>query len=114
MQKGRLQTSQFCKAAHARELLAGLERKYVGAVDLCYRRQPFTSERQRVEYLFGLYEQLTAPLLPAAKPKRATRKKAVYAKPPRTPGHPSLTPEQAQADAAHFYSAKEEPPPYRA
>jgi hypothetical protein len=40
------------------------------AVDLCYRPQQFTSERQRVEYLFGLYEQLTAPLLPAAKPKR--------------------------------------------
>ena len=40
------------------------------AVDLCYRPQPFTSERQRVEYLFGLYEQLTAPLLSAAKPKR--------------------------------------------
>src|ERR1035437_9167080 len=84
------------------------------AVDLCYRSQPFTSERQRVEYLFSLYEQLTAPLLPAAKPKRAARKKAVYAKPPRAPVHPSLTPEQAEADAAHFYSAKEEPPPYRA
>jgi hypothetical protein len=40
------------------------------AVDLCYRPQPFTSERQRVEYLFGLYEQLTTPLLPAATPKR--------------------------------------------
>jgi hypothetical protein len=39
-------------------------------VDWCYRPQPFTSERQRVEYLFGLYEQLTAPLLPPAKPKR--------------------------------------------
>ena len=37
------------------------------AVDLCYRPQPFTSERQRVEYLFGHYGQLTAPLLaPAA------------------------------------------------
>ncbi len=83
------------------------------AVDLCYRPQPFTSERQRVEYLFGLYEQLTAPLLPAAKPKRTARKKSVYAKPPLAPVHPSLTPEQAQADAAHFYSAKEEPPPYR-
>jgi hypothetical protein len=36
-------------------------------VDLCYRPQPFTSERQRVEYLFGHYGQLTAPLLaPAA------------------------------------------------
>jgi hypothetical protein len=84
------------------------------AVDLCYRSQPFTSERQRVEYLFGLYEQLTAPLLPPAKPKRAARKKAIYARPPRAPVHPSLTPEQAAADAAHFYSAKEEPPSYRA
>jgi hypothetical protein len=40
------------------------------AVDLCYRPQPFTSERQRVEYLFALYEQLTAPLLPATRTKR--------------------------------------------
>jgi len=37
------------------------------AVDLCYRPQPFTSERQRVEYLFGLYEKLTAPLTAASK-----------------------------------------------
>jgi hypothetical protein len=43
------------------------------AVDLCYRREPFETERQRVEYLFALYEKLTAPLLPAAKPKRARR-----------------------------------------
>jgi hypothetical protein len=49
-----------------------------------------------------------------AKPKRAARKKAVYARPPRAPVHPSLTPEQAEADAAHVYSAKEEPRPYRA
>ena len=83
------------------------------AAGFCCRPQPFTSERQRVECLFAFYEQLTATLLPAAKPKRATRKKAVYAKPPRAPVHPSLTPEQAQADAACFYSAKEEPPPYR-
>ena len=48
------------------------------AVDLCYRPQPFTSERQRVEYLFALYETLTAPLTAAAKPaykKRRTSKK---------------------------------------
>ena len=44
------------------------------AVDLCYRPQPFTSERQRVEYLFGLYEQLTAPLLPASAPKRPRKR----------------------------------------
>ena len=35
------------------------------AVDRCYRRQPFTSDRQRVEFLFSLYEKLTAPLIPA-------------------------------------------------
>jgi MmeI, DNA-methyltransferase domain/MmeI, target recognition domain/MmeI, N-terminal domain/MmeI, helicase spacer domain/MmeI, C-terminal domain len=43
------------------------------AVDLCYRREPFETERQRVEYLFALYEKLTAPLLPATKSKRARR-----------------------------------------
>ena len=34
------------------------------AVDLCYRPQPFENDRQRVEYLFALYEKLTAPLIP--------------------------------------------------
>jgi hypothetical protein len=33
------------------------------AVDRCYRPQPFTSERNRIEFLFELYEQYTAPLL---------------------------------------------------
>jgi hypothetical protein len=37
-----------------------------------------------------------------------------YADPPVKPSHPSLTPEQAYGDAAHYYSAKEEGPPYRA
>jgi hypothetical protein len=36
------------------------------AVDLCYRPQPFANERQRIEYLFALYEKLTAPLMPPA------------------------------------------------
>jgi len=85
------------------------------AVDRCYRREPFTSDRQRVEYLFMLYEQITAPLVAAAKPKRGRRRETKYppvppAPPP--PQHPSPTPEQAVADAAHFYSVKEEPPPY--
>jgi len=40
------------------------------AVDRCYRPEPFPSDRQRVEYLFALYEQLTAPLVAAAKPAR--------------------------------------------
>jgi hypothetical protein len=43
------------------------------AVDICYRSTVFTSERQRVEYLFALYERLTAPLLPDMKPRRKTR-----------------------------------------
>lgn len=37
------------------------------AVDAAYRPQPFPTERLRVEYLFSLYEKLTAPLLSAAK-----------------------------------------------
>jgi hypothetical protein len=41
------------------------------AVDRCYRPQPFTSERQRVEFLFALYECLTTPLV--APPKKARR-----------------------------------------
>jgi hypothetical protein len=44
------------------------------AADLCYRPQPFTSERQRVDYLFGLYEQLTTPLLPLAASKRPRKR----------------------------------------
>ena len=44
------------------------------AVDLCYRPQPFTSELNRIEYLFELYEKLTAPLLPTSKQKPPKRK----------------------------------------
>lgn len=40
------------------------------AVDLCYRPQPFQNDRQRVEHLFALYQELTAPLLPAGKKMR--------------------------------------------
>ena len=40
------------------------------AVDLCYRPQPFESDRQRVEHLFALYEKLTAPLIPTGKKRR--------------------------------------------
>jgi hypothetical protein len=41
------------------------------AVDRCYRTAPFTSDRQRVEFLFTLYESLTAPLLPMEKKGRS-------------------------------------------
>ncbi|MBS0188597.1 MAG: class I SAM-dependent DNA methyltransferase [Planctomycetes bacterium] len=40
------------------------------AVDKCYRAQPFTSERQRVEYLFDLYQKLITPLTVPAKSSR--------------------------------------------
>jgi len=43
------------------------------AVDKCYRSEAFASDRSRVEYLFQLYEQLTAPLAPTTKPKRPAR-----------------------------------------
>jgi hypothetical protein len=42
-------------------------------VDKCYRPEPFKTERERIEHLFGLYEKLTGPLLPAA-PKKKARK----------------------------------------
>ena len=57
------------------------------AVDRLYRRQRFASERERVEYLFMVYEQLRAPLEAAmkAKPKRrrASRKSAGASRTPR-------------------------------
>ncbi len=78
------------------------------AVDRCYRKEPFPSDRARVEHLFALYEQLTAPLIPAAaKTRRTPRKKAATA----TAQAPNSL--QAEMDAAHFYSVNEEPPPYR-
>lgn len=46
------------------------------AVDRLYRPAPFGGDRERVEYLFGLYEKLTAPLAAAAprpKPRARTR-----------------------------------------
>ena len=43
------------------------------AVDKCYRSQPFTSEMNRVEFLFAAYEELTAPLVQTNK-KRSKKK----------------------------------------
>jgi hypothetical protein len=40
------------------------------AVDLCYRSQAFTNENARIEYLFDLYNQYTAPLLNEKKTKK--------------------------------------------
>ena len=54
-----------------RELLQG-HHELDRAVERCYRAQTFHSDRERVEYLFRLYEQLTAPLFPAP-PRRRGR-----------------------------------------
>ena len=43
------------------------------AVDRCYRAAPFTSDRQRVEFLFELYESISAPLLPPEKKGRGRK-----------------------------------------
>ncbi len=45
------------------------------AVDRCYRAKKFDNERERVEHLFQLYEQLTAPLAPTALPKKSRRRR---------------------------------------
>lgn len=44
------------------------------AVDRLYRREPFSSDRERVEHLFGLYEKMTATLFTTEKPKRRRTK----------------------------------------
>jgi len=76
------------RAAHPNQTLADLydplampkdlrdaHRKLDRAVDRCYRSQPFTSDRQRVEYLFELYEKLTAPLIAPDRPSSSRRRK---------------------------------------
>ena len=44
------------------------------AVDRLYRRSGFNSERERVEHLFGLYEQMRAPLVAHKKGRRRKRR----------------------------------------
>ncbi len=45
------------------------------AVDACYRAKPFESDRERVEFLFALYEKLTAPLTAGIKEPMTRRSK---------------------------------------
>ena len=50
---------------------------YVAAEKAAGRKPPkLGSDAERVAFLFERYQQLTSPLLPAAKPKRAVRKRA--------------------------------------
>ncbi len=45
-----------------------------GAVDRLYRRSPFSSDRERVEHLLGLYEKMMVPLAAKTKPRRRRRR----------------------------------------
>ena len=45
------------------------------AVDLCYRPQPFTTEVNRLKFLFELYSQYTEPMFGMKKKKRKRKKK---------------------------------------
>lgn len=46
------------------------------AVDKLYRRRPFASDRERVEYLFPLYEALVQPTSTAPKANKRTARRA--------------------------------------
>ena len=45
------------------------------AVDKCYRRSAFGSEAERLEYLFGLYNEYVEPMI-KAETKKKRRKRA--------------------------------------
>lgn len=45
------------------------------AVERAYRPEPFPSDRERVQFLFGMLDRLATPLLPAAAPPRARRRR---------------------------------------
>jgi hypothetical protein len=45
------------------------------AVDLCYRREPFKSELERLEFLFALYRRYTEPMSMAMEGKKKRKKK---------------------------------------
>lgn len=45
------------------------------AVDRLYRPHAFSSDRERVEHLFGLYEKMVSPLQIAPRPQRASTRK---------------------------------------
>ncbi len=46
-----------------------------GAVDKLYRRSSFSSDRERVEHLLGLYEKMMVPLAANATPRRRRRRR---------------------------------------
>jgi hypothetical protein len=93
LQKGRIrdlaQAVFDARAQHADSTLADLydvdsmptalrraHRSLDEAVDRLYRRGAFAGDRDRVEYLFGMYERLVTPLIAGTTPRRrAVRKR---------------------------------------
>ena len=60
-------------------------------VEKCYRPGPFHSDSERVEFLFSLYEKLTAPLLPVTpKTHRPSATEPRHNLAPPTPTHPRV------------------------
>lgn len=55
--------------------LARAHRALDHVIDRCYQRQALPNDRARVEVLFRLYDQATAPLLPAAPGRRSRRRR---------------------------------------
>jgi hypothetical protein len=47
------------------------------AVEQCYRLQPFTSDTERLEYLFKLYEEMTKKDTLFAKVKKPKKEKLI-------------------------------------
>ena len=66
------------------------------AVEKCYRAEPFHSDRERVEFLFSLYEKLTAPLLPVTPKTRGRRSQTAGTTPRRTRQRTPALPGQNQ------------------
>lgn len=55
--------------------LTDAQKEIDDTVDQCYRKEKFTTELQRLEYLFELYKQYTSPLN-FAEPKKRRKKHA--------------------------------------
>ena len=94
------------------------------AVEKCYRSEPFHSDRERVEFLFSLYEKLTAPLLPVTPKTKGRRSQAAATKPAgkaktrplyaqKLPQGKSTPESEAAAADYHPFMGKEDSLPYR-
>jgi hypothetical protein len=76
------------------------------AVDLCYRPQPFDTDRQRVEHLFALYEILTAPLMATGKKGRGKTyqdRRGSHPRPSAPPGQANPTPSAVKSQISQLW-----------